>query len=106
MKTVIKSIFLCLSLMMGFSSCDNKEELPPIGDRDNAETIAAGKYVGEWTRTNLSTGAVEEDAGSITFTVDEEHGYNRLIMAVESTSMELGVKGITSACNISRLNSG
>lgn len=106
MKTIFKSIFFCLALILGFTACDNKDEIPPTGGRDNAEALAAGKYVGEWSRTNLSTGAEEKDSGSITFSVDEEHGYNVLVMEVESAGMELGVNGNTSACNISRLNSG
>lgn len=105
MKTIFRSIFLCLTLMIGMTACD-KDDIPPTGPQDNAEQLVAGTYVGEWTKTNLSTEAVESGTGSITFSVDPEYGNNVSAMALESSEVELGIDSDTSVCNITRLNSG
>ena len=105
MKAIYKTIFLCLTLMFGISSC-SKDEVPPTGPQDNAEKLAVGTYVGEWSRTNLSTQAVESGAGSIIFSTDEELGNNVSVMTLESTTVDLGVDAANSVCNIARLNSG
>lgn len=106
MKAIFKSIFFCVALVLGMTSCDNKDEIPPTGGLDNAEKLVAGTYVGEWTRTNVGTGAVETGAGSIIFSVDESKGNNVSVMTLSSSSVELGVNANTSVCNITRLSSG
>lgn len=96
-----------MAMMLTVTACDNNDDLPPSGDPDKAEVLAAGKYVGEWTRVNLSTEKVETCAGSLTFTVDyEEHNNNVLVMKAECADMPLGVNEDTSACNVARLSSG
>lgn len=105
MKTIYRSIFVCLTLLLGFTACD-KDEIPPTGPQDNAEKIAVGTYVGEWTRTNLSTEAVESGTGSITFSTEEEYGNNVSVMTLVSSVVELGVDSDTSVCNITRMASG
>lgn len=106
MKAIFKSIFFCIALMLVLTACDNKEEIPATGGLDNAEKLASGTYVGEWSRTNLSTGAVESGTGSITFSVDAELGNNVCVMTLACDDIELGVNEDTSVCNITRLNSG
>lgn len=107
MKALYKSIFFCLTLVLGLSACTGKnEEMPPTGGLDHAEQLAVGTYVGTWSRTNLTTGAVESGAGSITFEVDPEKGNNVSKITVDSDALDLGMTQKTSACNISRLSSG
>ena len=107
MKALYKSIFFSLAIMMGLSACTGKNDtIPPTGAPDNAEKLVAGTYAGTWSRTNLSTGAVEEGAGSITFSVDEELGNNVSVISVESSELDLGMNAPTSACNINLLSSG
>ena len=107
MKAIYKNLFFCLALILGVTACDNNVDIPPTGAPDGAETLAAGKYVGEWTRVNLSTEKVEVNSGSLTFTVDfEEHNNNVLVMKAECADMPLGVNGDTSVCNVARLSSG
>ena len=106
MKAIYKSIFFCIALMLGLTACDNKDEIPATGAPDNAEKLVAGTYVGEWSRTNVSTGAVESGTGSITFSVDAELGNNVSRMTLTSEVIELGVNADSSVCNITRLNSG
>lgn len=91
--------------MLGLAACD-KDEIPAPGAPDNAEKLVAGTYVGEWSRTNISTGAVESGTGSITFSVDAELGNNVSRMTLVSEVIELGVNEDSSVCNITRLNSG
>ena len=91
--------------MLGLAACD-KDEIPANGAPDNAEKLVAGTYVGEWSRTNVSTGAVESGTGSITFSVDAELGNNVSRMTLTSEVIELGVNADSSVCNITRLNSG
>lgn len=105
MKAIYKSIFFCIALMLGLAACD-KDEIPAPGAPDNAEKLVAGTYVGEWSRTNISTGAVESGTGSITFSVDAELGNNVSRMTLVSEVIELGVNEDSSVCNITRLNSG
>ncbi len=105
MKTIYKALFICLTVVIGLTGC-SKDEIPPTGPQDNAEKLAVGTYVGEWTRVNLETNAVETGSGSITFSTDEEHGNNVSVMTLESATVELGVNAETSVCNITRLNSG
>ena len=105
MKAIYKSIFFCLTLMLGFTACDNHDEIPPTGGLDNAEKLVAGTYVGEWSRVNVATEAVESGVGSITFSVDQELGNNVSVMTLES-ALDLGVNADTSVCNITRLSSG
>ena len=95
MKTIYRSIFVCLTLLFVFTSCD-KDELPPTGPQDNAEKLAVGTYFGEWSRTNLSTNAVESGAGTITFSTDDEYGNNVSVMTLQSSEIELGVDADTS----------
>lgn len=93
--------------MLGLTACDDKhDEIPSTGGLDNAEKLVAGTYVGEWTRTNLETNAVETGSGSITFSVDEEKGNNVSVMTVSANGIELGLNEDTSVCNITRLSSG
>ena len=106
MKAIYSSLFLCLAILLGLSSCDDKhDKIPPTGGLDNAEKLVAGEYVGEWSRTNLSTDVVESGAGSIIFSVDPELGNNVSVMKLQST-LELGVNSDSSVCNITRLSSG
>ena len=105
MKAIYKSIFFCIALMLGLTACD-KDEIPATGAPDNAEKLVAGTYVGEWSRTNISTGAVESGTGSITFSVDAELGNNVSRMTLACDGIELGVNADSSVCNITRLNSG
>ncbi len=107
MKAIYKSIFFCMALLLGLTACDDKhEELAPTGGLDNAEKLVVGTYVGEWSRTNLSTEAVESGSGSITFSVDESYGNNVSVMTLYSPVIDLGVDADTSVCNITRLSSG
>lgn len=106
MKAIFKSIFFCVALVLGMTACDNKDEIPPTGGLDNAEKLVAGTYVGEWSRTNLSTNVVETGSGSITFSVDAEKGNNVSVMTLSSSEVELGVNTDTSVCNITRLSTG
>ena len=107
MKAIFKSIFFCIALVLGMTSCDDKhDKLPATGGLDNAEKLVAGTYVGEWSRTNLSTNAVETGTGSITFSVDEEKGNNVSVMTLSANGIELGVNADTSVCNITRLSNG
>ncbi len=92
--------------MLGLTACDDKhEKMPPTGGLDNAEKLVAGTYVGEWSRTNLSTNAVESGSGSIVFSVDEEKSNNVSVITLQS-DLDLGVNADTSVCNITRLSSG
>lgn len=91
--------------MIGLAAC-SKDEVPPTGPQDNAEKLVAGTYVGEWSRTNLSTGAVESGPGSIVFSTDAEYGNNVSVMTLASSVVELGVDSDTSVCNITLLSSG
>lgn len=107
MKTFLKSIFVCMLLLPMLVACDGKnEEMPPSGAPDNAEKLVVGTYVGEWSRTNLSTNAVEIADGSISFALTEDEANNVSVISVESAGMNLGVKAPTSACNVTRMNSG
>ena len=108
MKTIYKALFFGVALMVGFISCDDKhEKMPPTGGLDNAEKLAVGTYIGEWTRNNVTLNTVEYGTGSITFSVDEELGNNVAVIGIESGDTDLGVdQGIEAACNISRLSSG
>lgn len=107
MKAIYKSIFFCLSLLLGLTACSGKnDEIPPTGGLDNAEKLVVGTYVGEWSRTVVATGAVESGTGSITFSVNEELGNNVSVMTLDATGIELGVTENTSVCNITRLSSG
>lgn len=91
--------------MLGLTACDNHDEIPPTGGLDNAEKLVAGTYVGEWSRINIATEAVESGSGSIVFSVDPELGNNISVMTLQS-DLELGVNEDTSVCNITRLSSG
>lgn len=96
-----------MALLIGLSACDDKHvKIPATGGLDNAEKLVAGTYVGEWSRTNLSTNAVESGRGSIIFSVDPELGNNVSVMTLTSDGIELGVNAESSVCNISRLSSG
>lgn len=108
MKAIYKSIFFCIALMLGMTACDDKhDKIPATGGLDNAEKLAAGTYVGTWSRVNLSTGAEESQPGSITFSVDEEKGNNVSVMTIASgTDFDLGLNEDTSVCNITKLSSG
>lgn len=92
--------------MLGMAACDKNEEIPANGAPDNAEKLAAGTYVGEWSRTNLSNGEVESGSGSIVFSLNDEQSNNVCVMTLDSSTLELGVNSNVSACNITRLNSG
>lgn len=106
MKAIYKYIFFCVAIMLGLTACDGKhDKIPPTGGLDNAEKLVAGTYVGEWSRINLTSNAVETGAGSITFSVDEELGNNVSVMTLQST-LELGLGSDSSVCNISLLSSG
>lgn len=95
-----------MALMLGLTACDDKhDELPATGGLDNAEKLVAGTYVGEWSRTNLSTNAVESGAGSITFSVNEELGNNVSVMTLQS-DLDLGVNADSSVCNITMISTG
>lgn len=110
MKALYKSIFCCLLLMLGLSSCTGKnEEMPPTGGLDNAEKLIAGTYLGTWTSTNTVTGAVASATGSLTFSNSEELGNNVATVTIISDdprTVKLGAKSDTSACNVSKLSSG
>lgn len=107
MKAIFKSIFICLTLILGLTACNNHDEIPATGGLDNAEKLAVGTYVGTWSRVNLSTGAEESQPGSITFSVDEEKGNNVSVMTITSaTDFDLGLDQDTSVCNITKLSSG
>lgn len=90
------------------ASCDNKDELPPTGPRDNAEKLVAGTYVGEWTRETVGTDQVVTGSGSIIFSVDEENYTNNVsVMTVSSSEIDLGVASpVNTVCNITLLSSG
>lgn len=91
--------------MLGMTACNDDFELPKTGDPDKAEHLAAGTYVGEWSRTNSSTGVVESAPGSIVFEViDDCNNINS--MTLVSNGLDLGVASNTSVCNISRNSSG
>lgn len=107
MKDIIKAIFVAVSVLMVMTACDGKhDKIPPTGGLDKAEQLAAGVYVGEWSRTNLSTNAVESGTGSIEFSVDPELGNNVSVMTLKSEGIELGINADQSVCNITRLSSG
>lgn len=109
MKALYKSIFFCLTLLLGLSSCTGKnEEMPPTGGFDNAEKLIAGTYVGTWTSTNTVTGDVASASGSLTFSSSEELGNNVAsvtIVSDDTKAVNLGAKADTSACNVSKLSS-
>lgn len=110
MKAIFKSIFFCLTLMLGLSACTGKnEEMPPTGGLDHAEQLAVGTYVGTWTCTNQTTRAETTATGSVTFASTEEMGNNVVsvtIISDDKKALNLGAKAETSACNITRLSSG
>lgn len=107
MKAIFRSILVCFAILVGMTSCDDKHvKMPSNGGLDNAEKLVAGTYVGEWSRTNLSTNAVESGTGSIEFSVDPELGNNVSVMTLKSEGIELGVNADSSVCNITRLSSG
>lgn len=108
MKAIFKSIFVCLTLVLGLSACNGKnEEMPATGGLDNAEKLIAGTYVGTWTKTNVTAGGEESSTGSITFAVDEELGNNVSVVTVNATeSGFLSLDTNTSGCNVTRLSSG
>ena len=107
MKALYKSIFFSVALALGMVSCD-KDELPPTGPRDNAEILAAGTYVGAWTRVVDGTDQVETGSGTITFSVDKEnYGNNVSVMTLTSDGIDIGIDDPkTSVCNITKLSSG
>lgn len=107
MKKILKYIFFSMLIMPILVACDDKhEDIPPTGAPDNAEKLIAGTYAGEWTRKNLSTDAVQSGVGTITFSLTEEGDNNVSVISVESAELDLGVKAPSSACNVTRLNSG
>lgn len=110
MKTLYKSIFCCLFLLLGLTACTGKnEEMPSTGDPDHAEELIVGTYTGTWTSTNTVTGAVVTASGSVTFSHSEEQGNNVAsvtIISDDPKALNLGAKAETSACNISKLSSG
>ncbi|MDE6380066.1 MAG: hypothetical protein K2L11_06305 [Muribaculaceae bacterium] len=110
MKTLYKSIFFCLCLMLGLSACTGKnEEIPPTGGLDHAEQLIAGTYSGTWTSTNTVTGEVASATGTLTFSNSEDLGNNVAnvsIVSDDTKAVNLGAKAETSACNVSRLSSG
>lgn len=110
MKTLYKSIFFCLTLLLGLSSCTGKnDEMPPTGGLDNAEKLIAGSYVGTWTSTNTVTGDVSSATGTLTFSSSEELGNNVATVSIvsdDTKSVNLNAKAETSACNVSKLSSG
>lgn len=109
MKTLYKSIFFCLALMLGLSACNGKNEvMPPTGGLDHAEELIQGTYVGTWTKTNLTTGGdPETSTGSITFSWNEELGNNVVNISIASDVADfLSISAETSGCNVSRLSSG
>lgn len=110
MKTLYKSIFFCLVLMLGLSACSGKnEEMPPTGGLDHAEQLIAGTYTGTWTSTNTVTGDVVSASGSLTFLSNDELGNNVAQVSIVSDdpkTVNLGAKADTSACNVSKLSSG
>lgn len=106
MKTIYKTVFFCLALMLGFVSCDGKhDKIPPTGGRDNAEKLIVGTYVGEWSCENLTVPGIEYGTGSMTFSVDEELGNNVSIVKL-TADINLGDGVDESVCNVTRLSSG
>ena len=108
MKTLYKSLFFGVAMVLGMTACDNNDELPPTGPLDNAEKLVAGTYVGEWTRETDGTDEVITGAGSITFSVDSEnYGNNVSVMTLNSDIVDLGVTvPLKTVCNITLLSSG
>lgn len=110
MKTLYKSIFFCLTLLLGLSSCTGKnDEMPPTGGLDNAEKLIEGVYTGTWTSTNTTTGEVSTATGTVTFLSNDELGNNVVAVSIvsdDTKAVNLGAKSDTSACNVSRLSSG
>lgn len=107
MKALYKTIFFSVALAFGMASCDDKDELPSTGPRDNAEILVAGTYVGEWTRETVGTDDVITGPGSITFSVDPAYGNNVSRMTLDATDFDLGIDDPkTSVCNITILSSG
>lgn len=106
MKAIYKTLLLSVALAFGLASCD-KEELPPTGPQDNAEKLAAGTYVGEWTRVTDGTNEVIKGPGSITFSVSEEYGNNVCVMSLKAEGIDIAINDPkTSVCNITLFSSG
>ena len=92
--------------MFGMASCD-KEELPPTGPQDNAEKLAEGTYVGEWTRITDGTDETINGPGSITFSVSDEYSNNVSVMKLTAEGIDIGIDDPkTSVCNITLFSSG
>lgn len=110
MKALYKSIFYCLFLMLGLSSCNGKnEEMPPTGGLDHAEKLIEGTYLGTWTSTNTTTGVSTTATGSVTFLSNDDLGNNVVAVSIVSddpSAVKLGAKADSSACNVSKLSSG
>lgn len=110
MKTLYRTIFFCLALMLSLSACTGKnEEMPSTGGLDHAEELIAGTYNGTWTSTNTVTGESTSATGTLTFLNNEELGNNVVAVSIVSDdpkAVNLGAKADTSACNVSRLSSG
>ena len=107
MKAIYKSIFFSVALVCGLASC-SKDEIPDAGPLDNAEKIAAGTYVGEWSRETVGTDQIIKGAGSITFAVDyDKYSNNVSVLTLDSSVVDLGIaEPKTTVCNITMLSSG
>lgn len=110
MKTIFRSILFCLTLLVGFTACDDKHvKLPSTGGLDHAEKLIEGVYLGTWTSTNTATGEVTTATGSVTFSSNDEVGNNVVAVSIvsdDTKAVNLGAKSDTSACNVSKLSSG
>lgn len=110
MKAIYYPIILCLTLMLGFTSCGEDNDVPPAGAPDQAEVKSLGTYVGEWSITNTKTGKVDTYPGTITFdpyivevkkdsTQYTEKNVNNVIVTCDGGNLRLNANEC--GCNIS-----
>lgn len=71
MRNIIKTLFLFL-ICSGLSSCHDEVGYIDPGPQGNPEKAVAGTYVGTWTQTLQSTGAVETGEGTIILTPGDQ----------------------------------
>lgn len=107
MKSIYKSLFLSVALLLGMTSCDSKDEFPPTGPLDNAENIIAGTYVGEWTYEYVENSEVKVGSGTITFSVDPQYSNNVSVIEIYADDIDFHEEvSKKSVCNVSLNSSG
>lgn len=65
MKTIIKTLFVFLTLAMTMVSCREDYKMPDTGAAINPEKEIAGTYVGVWIRDNVTSGDSEQYPGTL-----------------------------------------